>query len=82
MHRIRQKKRDFLEIARLAIFNVKVIHKILDAKLLLIEHVLTYLDAHNKEHYISNTYRTWIDNCQKHLFMNYLSREALMNWIL
>ncbi len=58
MHRTRQKKRDFLEIAKLAIFNVKIIHKILSAKLLSIKHVLTYFDAYNKEHHILNTYRT------------------------
>lgn len=79
MHRTRQKKRDFLETTRLAIFNVKVIHKILDTKLLLIKYVLTYPNAYNKEHHISNMYRTWVNNCQEHLFMNYLSREALMN---
>jgi len=79
VHRTKQKKRDFLETAKLAIFSVKVIHKIFDAKLLSIEHVLTYLDAHDKGHHISNTCRTWVDNCQEHLFMNYLSREALIN---
>jgi len=81
VHRTGQKERDSLGTAGLAIFSVEAIHKIPGAKLLPVERVLTYLDAHGKGHHISNTCRTWAGNCQEHLSMNYLPREALVNWI-
>jgi len=81
VHRTGQKEHDSPGTAGLAIFSVEAIHKIPGAILLPVERVLTYLDAHGKGHHISNTCRTWAGNCQEHLSINYLPRQALVNWI-
>jgi len=81
VHRTGQKAREPSETAGLAIFSVEAIHKVPGATLLPVGRVLTYLNADGKGHHISNTCRTWAGNCQEHLSINYLPRQALVNWI-
>jgi len=79
VHRTRQKARDSLGIAGLAIFSVEAIHKVPGATLLPIGRVLTYLDADGKGHHIYDRCRPWARNCQECVSMHYLLREPLVN---
>ena len=69
------------QTAGVAILSSAAISNTPGATLLSTERIFTYLDSRGLGHHVSETLRTWANNCQEHLSLNYLPHAAFVRWV-